>query len=233
MDLIIGIVIGFAIGATGIGGGTLMAPALVFALGFSPRAAVATALVFSSFVKVLASGIYLWQRKVDAKVLAYLVCGGVPGAVVGAIVLEGSKSKTSEPWVLVTLGIIVVVSAGLSLFHFAMSNERPKSRLYLVPLFSFMIGSETGFSSAGAGALGTVMLFNLTTLAPSVIVGTDLVFGLIISTLAGSIHIGSCAYQTESSVARGGDDCVEKASRGDGAGLTLHTVTWIDDARCM
>jgi hypothetical protein len=37
-------------------------------------------------------------------------------------------------------------------------------------------------------------------------------------------------YQTGSSVARGGDDCAEKASRGDGVGLTLHTVTWTDDA---
>jgi uncharacterized membrane protein YfcA len=58
MEFIIGTLIGFAIGATGVGGGTLMAPTLVFVWGFSPRTAVATALLFYSIVKVLASGVY-------------------------------------------------------------------------------------------------------------------------------------------------------------------------------
>jgi hypothetical protein len=47
------------------------------------------------------------------------------------------------------------------------------------------------------------------------------------------VKAGSYGYQAESSVARGGDDCAEKASRRDRTGLTLHTVTWTDDARCM
>ncbi len=38
------------------------------------------------------------------------------------------------------------------------------------------------------------MLFNVTALTPSLVVGTDLVFGLIISVLAGGIHSGSCDY---------------------------------------
>jgi uncharacterized protein len=194
VEFLVGSLIGFAIGATGIGGGTLMAPALIFALGFPARTAVATALLFSSIVKLLASGIYLSHRKVDARVLAYLLCGGLPGAIIGAIVLEGLRSKKSEAWVLLTVAIIVIVSAALSLFRFKTANAGGGSRLYLLPPFSFLIGLETGFSSAGAGALGTVMLFNLTALVPSLVVGTDLVFGMIVSTVAGGIHVGSCDF---------------------------------------
>lgn len=194
MEFVIGILVGFIIGATGVGGGTLMAPSLVFILGFPSRIAVATALVFSSFVKVIASSVYLWKRQVDARILAYLLCGGIPGAVIGATILEGLNNKKFESWIFVVLGIIIVTSAFLSLFQFRLSDGSTKPRIYLLPFLSFLIGSETGFSSAGAGALGTTMLFNFTTLTPSLVVGTDLVFGLIISVLAGGIHSGSCDY---------------------------------------
>jgi Sulfite exporter TauE/SafE len=123
---------------------------------------------------------------------AYLLCGGVPGAIVGAIILEKMKSEKSEAWILLTLGIIIVVSASISLVQFTTPNQR--TRTHLLPPGAFLIGAETGFSSAGAGALGTVMLFNFTSLAPAVVVGTDLVFGLIVSTVAGGIHIESCDY---------------------------------------
>ena len=58
-------------------------------------------------------------------------------------------------------------------------------------MFSFLIGLEVGFSSAGAGALGTVLLFSRTMLAPTKVVGTDLVFGLIVSACAGGIHLAA------------------------------------------
>lgn len=171
-----------------------MAPSLVFILGFPSRIAVATALLFSSFVKVIASGVYLWKRQVDARILAYLLCGGIPGAAIGATILKGLNNKKFEAWIFVVIGIIIITSAFLSLFSFRLSAGSPKPRIYLLLFLSFIIGSETGFSSAGAGALGTTMLFNVTALTPSLVVGTDLVFGLIISVLAGGIHSGSCDY---------------------------------------
>jgi uncharacterized protein len=194
MEFVIGILVGFMVGATGVGGGTLTAPLLVFALGFPARTAVATALLFSSFVKVTASSFYLWQRKVNAQVLTYLLCGGIPGAILGSLMLERLNNKNSEAWMLLVIGIIIVISASSSLFGFNSSGGDAKPRIYLLPFLSFFIGSETGFSSAGSGALGTIVLFNFTTLTPSLVVGTDLVFGLIISVLAGGIHSRSCDY---------------------------------------
>ena len=50
------------------------------------------------------------------------------------------------------------------------------------------IGLEVGFSSAGAGALGSLCLMNLTTLTPAAIVGTDLTFGLVLNLVGGGIR---------------------------------------------
>jgi uncharacterized membrane protein YfcA len=50
------------------------------------------------------------------------------------------------------------------------------------------IGFAVGFSSAGAGALGTVALMRFTRLMPAEVVGTDLAFGLLLSIFAGGIH---------------------------------------------
>jgi hypothetical protein len=194
MEVIIGLVIGFAIGASGVGGGTLMVPALVFLLGFQGRTAVATALLFSTCVKLLASGVYYWHRKVDVRTLLYLLYGGLPGTIIGAFLLKRAHTQGSEAWILFTVGLIVIVSAGLSLFHGVTANTRRKSSAYLLPLFSFVLGIETGFSSAGAGALGTVMLFNVTALSPALVMGTNLVFGLIISATAGGMHAANCDF---------------------------------------
>jgi uncharacterized membrane protein YfcA len=50
---------------------------------------------------------------------------------------------------------------------------------------AFPIGLESGFSSAGSGALGTVLLLRTTALTPPEVVGTGLAFGVGICGIAG------------------------------------------------
>jgi uncharacterized membrane protein YfcA len=50
------------------------------------------------------------------------------------------------------------------------------------------VGAEVGFSSAGAGALGSAALLSLTTLIPAQVVGTDITFGFIVSLLGSGAH---------------------------------------------
>jgi uncharacterized membrane protein YfcA len=56
------------------------------------------------------------------------------------------------------------------------------------------IGAEVGFSSAGAGALGSLVLMNLTSLTPAQVVGTDLCFGLVVSSIGGAWHLSAGDY---------------------------------------
>jgi uncharacterized membrane protein YfcA len=50
------------------------------------------------------------------------------------------------------------------------------------------IGIESGFSSAGAGALGTVLMLNYTEMTAPQVVGTDLVFGLVLAVIGAAFH---------------------------------------------
>ena len=50
------------------------------------------------------------------------------------------------------------------------------------------VGAEVGFSSAGAGALGSAALLTLTSLAPAQVVGTDIAFGFLLSLLGSGAH---------------------------------------------
>lgn len=194
--ILLGFIVGAAIGATGVGGGVLTAPALILFFGFGPRAAVATALIFSAAVKLFAGGLYFWHRDVDLRTLRYLLLGGLPGAAIGAAILERFRGPNSDPWVLVAVGGTVTASAGASLYRMFRTQTFSADRPKLLTLCSLFIGLEVGFSSAGAGALGSVLLFSFTTLKPVAVVGTDLVFGMMISAAGGGIHAmsGSCDW---------------------------------------
>ena len=69
-----------------------------------------------------------------------------------------------------------------------LAKTAPRDRSHLLPWLALPIGLEVGFSSAGAGALGSLVLLSCTTLAPSAVVGTDLFFGLVISGAGGAWH---------------------------------------------
>ena len=66
--------------------------------------------------------------------------------------------------------------------NFALKNAR------WLPWLAFPIGVESGFSSAGAGALGTVLLLNYSEMAPAQVVGTDIAFGLVLAIIGIAVH---------------------------------------------
>jgi uncharacterized membrane protein YfcA len=164
-------------------------------MGYSPRTAVGTALVFATVVKLFASAEYRLRSQIHYRVLGFLLLGGIPGAFGGAILLERLHFDRANQWILCGIGAVILVSALTSIFNIRAPRESV-DKLRLLPLFSFPIALETGFSSSGSGALGTVLLFRWTSLSPSMVVGTDLVFGLIISAIAGGVHAfsGTCNW---------------------------------------
>ncbi len=186
-----GLLIGLAIGVTGVGGGVLTAPLLILVFHMAPGPSVGTALLFSTCVKVLSAGVFTARRQVHGRTLLLLLAGGVPGAIAGPLLLREFAAGKAGPWLLVLVGATVCATAGYSLLRSWTSPERIEKREGWLPLFSFPIGLEVGFSSAGAGALGTVLLFNRTNLEPAKVVGTDLLFGLVVSACAGGMHMAA------------------------------------------
>ena len=150
MAFLLGFLIAFAIGVTGVGAGTVTAPLLILALGLPPEVAVGTALLFGFLVKVPAGAVYLLRRQVDARALLRLLLGGVPGVLLGSLLL--TQLKGAKDLVLLLVGLTVVLSAGLGLWRGLQGDGRGRERPWLLPPAAFGIGLEVGFSSAGAGA---------------------------------------------------------------------------------
>src|SRR5689334_14321754 len=84
---LVGLIVGLMIGLSGVGGGSLVTPLLVLALGVKPAVAVGTDLLYSVPTKLLGATVHHRQGTVNWRLVSYLVLGGVPAAVVGLIAL--------------------------------------------------------------------------------------------------------------------------------------------------
>lgn len=186
LEVLLGLLIAVSIGLTGVGGGTITTSVLILGLGIAPEVAVGTALLFALCAKIPAGLIYWQQQQVHPQTLARLLAGGVPAVLIGSFLLHTLKSYRDV--VLVGIGLIVLMAAGINLFVTLIKVPS----FHLAPGWMIagagFIGLEVGFSSAGAGALGTLLLLNTTRLSPQTVVGTDLWFGLILSAIGGGIH---------------------------------------------
>lgn len=90
---------------------------------------------------------------------------------------------------LILLGLTIITSASVNFLR-KQTGLTGVDKTRRLPFVCFPIGLEVGFSSAGAGALGSLALMHWTTLTASQIVGTDVLFGLALSTSAGAMHLG-------------------------------------------
>lgn len=192
MEIVLGFIIATVVGLTGMGGGPLAAPLLMLVLGVPAAEAVGTSLLFVTITKLAATPMYWARGAVHGPTLRRLLLGGLPGVIVGTIFLQRMTAHPQlQPIVLTMIGGIIAVLAVFTLSrslrrHYAeVHEERPG----LLKWIAFPIGLEVGFSSAGAGALTSLTLMQTTRLAPGMIVGTDLVFGLAVAATGGSMHL--------------------------------------------
>jgi uncharacterized protein len=191
MAALFGFVVAMMVSMTGAGGGSLTVPILVLACGLPMGEAVGTSMVFVTMVKLLSAPAYVWRRQFSARTLVRLLAGGLPGVATGTLLLTGLHTQWLEHAVLATVGGTMAVLAIASLWRSRRAHasipKRDRSRW--LPWVALPIGLEVGFSSAGASALGGIALLSLTPLAPPVIVGTDLLFGLGLSIAGSGLHL--------------------------------------------
>ena len=191
MISIAGFLIAMLVGMTGVGGGTLTVPILMIVFGVDPVHAVSAALLFSTAIKILLVPLAAVGRQVNWPVLGWMLLGGAPAAILGSMALNRMVGGGAKSAVQFILGMVIVSAAAINLTWAIRKRElgarRDRSR-WLAGLM-FPVGLEVGFSSAGAGALGSVALLSMTTMPAAEIVGTDLAFGLGVSALAGGLHM--------------------------------------------
>ena len=78
-----GLLVGFLVGLTGVGGGSLMTPFLVAGLGVPPATAVGTDMVFATLTKFTGSVQHYRQRSVNLEVALFLGFGSIPAGLLG------------------------------------------------------------------------------------------------------------------------------------------------------
>lgn len=194
MEALLGFAIALVVGLTGMGGGPLAAPLLMLVLGVPPVEAVGTSLLFVTITKAAAALVYWYRGQVEWKCCARLLAGGAPGVLLGTLFLQRmSRHPKLQPIVLATIGLVIASLALMSLFRAFRGKvvEERQERPVALTWAALPIGLEVGFSSAGAGALTSLSLMQFTKLETSKIVGTDLMFGLAIAALGGSVHLAS------------------------------------------
>jgi uncharacterized membrane protein YfcA len=186
----IGFVIALAVGLTGIGGGSFTVPALILFVGLAPKTAVGTAFIFAGVLRLIVGPLYLWGKQVRGVYVWGLLKGAVPGLLIGTYLLRLLSANETSPVLVIALGTLLAVSSSLTFVRSLHNPGFARKNARWLPWFALPIGIESGFSSAGAGALGTVLLLNYSEMTPSEVVGTDLLFGLGLAAIGSVIHLG-------------------------------------------
>lgn len=188
MNFFIGFLIAVAVGLTGIGGGSFTVPALVLIVGLTAGEAVGTAFLFAGVLRLIAAPFYLLEKQIHSRYLWLLLQGAVPGLLVGIWALRLLSRDAGNPLVIVLLGVLLAASSSITFIRRVQNPSFAGKNHRWLPWLALPIGVESGFSSAGAGALGTVLLLNYSEMTPAQVVGTDLLFGLVLAVIGSAFH---------------------------------------------
>src|SRR5258708_6749275 len=188
MSFLLGFLIAVAVGLTGIGGGSFTVPALVLIGGLTAGEAVGTAFVFAGVLRLIAAPFYLLGKHFHSRYLWLILLGVIPGLLLGTFFLRLVGQEGGNPVVIILLGIMLAVSSSVTFAPRVQNPGFARKNSRWLPWLALPIGVESGFSSAGAGALGTVLLLNYSEMPPPQVIGTDLVLVLVLAVIGGAFH---------------------------------------------
>lgn len=201
---------GFIVGMTGVGGGSLMTPLLVLAFGVAPATAVGTDLLYAALTKLGGSVAHGRHGTVEWKVVGLLSLGSVPAALLGILLLKVLAPEANHLKLLITsvLSVALVLTALALLLKPRLQKlaRRPDGSLHELQsrhlaaatiLAGTLLGALVSLSSVGAGALGVVLLmFLYPRLSSARVVGTDIAHAVPLTLVAGLGHaaLGTVDY---------------------------------------
>jgi uncharacterized membrane protein YfcA len=197
-----GLLVGFVVGLTGMGGGALMTPILVLLFKIEPLAAVSSDIVASMIMKPIGGGVHFKRGSVNKELVKWLVMGSVPSAFLGVVLLKHFGSGAGlQGLVKHALGAaLLVVASGLVIRPLLTRSRKPGDsmmplRVKKLPtlLIGIAGGLIVGLTSVGSGSLMIILLLMLyPSFKLSELVGTDLVQAvpLVASAALGHILFG-------------------------------------------
>jgi len=198
-----GLLVGFMVGLTGVGGGSLMTPLLVFLFGIPPIKAVGTDLLFAAITK--AGGVWAHGRRgtVEWRIVGYLAAGSIPASLLTSYLLQSVVVHKENLNIIITtlLGTALILTSVALLFKADFQKFGRRVSREIAPdwtrwrgamtvVAGIILGTLVTMTSVGAGALGAAMLFFLYPRLPTArIVGTDIAHAVPLTAVAGFGHL--------------------------------------------
>jgi hypothetical protein len=194
--------VGFLVGMTGVGGGSLMTPLLILLFHVHPLTAVGTDLIYASVTKTGGSLVHGFNRTIDWRIVRRLALGSLPAALVTLAVLSLLKIDSNLYSTLVTkvLGVALIATALALIFRrrlLAGYSRRvgvlseSQTRGFTIATGA-ILGVLVTISSVGAGALGvTALLLLYPELPVARIAASDIAHAVPLTLAAGLGHLFS------------------------------------------
>lgn len=195
--------VGFAVGITGIGGGSLMTPLLLL-FGFPLHIAIGTDLLYASITKAGGAVAHARLGTVDWPLVRRLMLGSIPASIVTAVALNTlfGDPEAYAPLLTSALGVMLIVTACSILLRGRFTNADPAAAAGpvrrwadahghgLTVCMGVLLGVCVTLSSVGAGAFGAAVLMMLYPALRAIrVVGTDVAHAVPLTLIAGLGHL--------------------------------------------
>ncbi len=196
LKILVGFVVGILIGLSGVGGGVLLLPVLIFGLKIPAIVAVGSDALFNFFTKIPASLLHLKKGTVKGKVVVALALGSVPGSICGVKLLIHIRHLYGDGvnnFIKTAVGALLIIVPLLLLFQKRIEEKvahRPPTMkgfagMALIGLFA---GFLVGMTSVGSGSIIMMLLLLFYSFPPKINVGTDILHAVILTGTTGLLH---------------------------------------------
>ncbi|MBD1557972.1 sulfite exporter TauE/SafE family protein [Vibrio sp. S9_S30] len=202
LKLAIGLLLGIAMGLTGVGGGILIIPLLQFVFGMEPVLAVGTASLIASLVKVNASIFHIKAANVDWRSVKGVLLGAVPVGIASAFgVVYLSRQSEYNQWISNSVQVLIIAVMFFALYLLAKKYVLSKKPVHTVAptkvkhqtlhqavLSGGFCGLIIGTTGIGGGVLLLPILNSHLGIGIKKSVGSSIVIALVLSASTSFIY---------------------------------------------
>lgn len=194
--ILIGFIVGTLIGLTGIGGGVLLLPILIFVLRVPPMLAVGSDALFNFVTKIGSAWVHVRKGTIKRRVVMCLASGSVPGSILGVSLLGHLRTVYGNgvnTFITTAVGILLILVPTVMIFqrrieeHVAQRKPTMKSIVGMA-FIGLLAGFLVGMTSVGSGSIIMMLLLLFYSFPPKMMVGTDIMHAVILTGVTSLMH---------------------------------------------
>jgi uncharacterized membrane protein YfcA len=199
---IAGLLIGVLVGMTGMGGGSLMTPMLVFLFGFKPTVAIGTDILHGAIFKSFGAVRHRQLGTVHARLTVWMLVASAPCSLLGVAFSTWLKHRYGDGFeeaAGIILGIALIAGGiGFGVKTFVTGRAKTDAPFILTPhdrriavVTGALGGFVVGLTSVGSGTFFGLVMLLVFPLTAAKVVGTDIFHAAALLWVAGAGHLAA------------------------------------------